>query len=129
VHAVLIRVCNVCKCARFRAYMHASEGERGCTHRHKHVFCSLTWKGSVLPACSPPLMTLKQGTGMRIKSASSAPVLVPPSASAPPTSRAILPRQWSMCRYNGTPRVCAPARHTAREAPKIALAPRFDLLL
>uniref|UniRef100_A0A2P2K7V5 Enolase 1ic n=1 Tax=Rhizophora mucronata TaxID=61149 RepID=A0A2P2K7V5_RHIMU len=32
-----------------------------------------------------------------------------------------------MCRYKGTPFAPAPARHTLRDTPRMALAPSFDL--
>ena len=58
-----------------------------------------SWKSTVLSACRPPLMTLRQGTG-RI------------AASAPPR-----------CRYKGTPDDAAAARATAIDTPRMALAP------
>uniref|UniRef100_A0A6B0V4U5 Uncharacterized protein n=1 Tax=Ixodes ricinus TaxID=34613 RepID=A0A6B0V4U5_IXORI len=61
---------------------------------------------SLLPAWLPPLITLNAGTG-RITFE--------------------LPARSAMCRYTGTPFWAAPARHTARDTPRMALAPRLPL--
>mmetsp|Transcript_26674 Transcript_26674/g.79582 ORF Transcript_26674/g.79582 Transcript_26674/m.79582 type:complete len:205 (-) Transcript_26674:11-625(-) len=66
-----------------------------------------SWKASLLPACEPPLMTLKHGTGST-------------SLSLP----ASLAKYW----YRGMPSHSAPALAAAIEMPRIALAPNFDLL-
>jgi len=57
---------------------------------------------SLLPAWLPPLITLKAGTG-RMTS--------------------LLPARSAMWRYRGTPFLAAPALHTARDTPRMALAP------
>eukprot|EP00968_Pinguiococcus_pyrenoidosus_P027184 scaffold7358_cov252-Pinguiococcus_pyrenoidosus.AAC.28 len=65
-----------------------------------------SWKASLFPACEPPLMTLKEGTGsMRLE----------------------LPARSAKCWYRGTPFAAAPALDSASEAPRMALAPRRAL--
>mmetsp|Transcript_2984 Transcript_2984/g.4507 ORF Transcript_2984/g.4507 Transcript_2984/m.4507 type:complete len:222 (-) Transcript_2984:18-683(-) len=66
-----------------------------------------SWNARALPACSPPLMTLKHGVGN--------------------TTGSGLPARSAKCWYNGTPRTAAPALAAARDTPKIALAPRLLL--
>ena len=61
----------------------------------------------LFPAWLPPFITLKAGTGI--------------------TSSFVPDISW-MCLYNGTPFAPAPALHTLRDTPNIALAPNFDLL-
>ena len=61
---------------------------------------------SLFPACDPPLITLKAGTGNITSS---------------------LPAKSAMCRYSGTPLWDAPALHKANETPRIALAPSLVL--
>lgn len=60
----------------------------------------------LLPAWLPPLITLKAGTGM--------------------TSSFVPDISW-MCLYKGAPLAPAPALHTLRDTPRMALAPSFDL--
>ena len=68
----------------------------------------------LLPACDPPLMTLKDGTG---------------------SDKVEFPANEAMCWKRGIPRNDAPALAKANETPKIAFAPslpkmrRFQILL
>ena len=60
----------------------------------------------LFPAWLPPFITLKAGTGI--------------------TSSLVPDNSW-ICLYNGTPFAPAPALHTLRDTPSVALAPSFDL--
>mmetsp|Transcript_32190 Transcript_32190/g.96113 ORF Transcript_32190/g.96113 Transcript_32190/m.96113 type:complete len:311 (-) Transcript_32190:46-978(-) len=62
---------------------------------------------SPLPACEPPLMMLKAGTG---------------------STSFLLPAKSAMCLYSGMSFSAAPALHTAIDTAKIALAPNLPLL-
>ena len=66
-----------------------------------------SWNASLLPACSPPLMTLKHGTGM--------------------VSGVSLPARSAKCFQSGTPLEAAPALEAAIETASTALAPSFSL--
>merc|ERR1719197_589987 len=68
-----------------------------------------SWHARRLPAWDPPLMTLKLGTGITYLSVG-------------------LPASSAMYWYSGIDLAAAPARATAMETERIALAPRFDLL-
>ena len=70
--------------------------------------CMDTWKASLLPACEPPLMTLKHGTGSTIGP--------------------VFPASAAMCLYNGMPFASAAALQAAIDTPRIAFAPSLDLL-
>mmetsp|Transcript_27075 Transcript_27075/g.65322 ORF Transcript_27075/g.65322 Transcript_27075/m.65322 type:complete len:213 (-) Transcript_27075:181-819(-) len=63
---------------------------------------------SLLPACEPPLMMLKAGTGRYISSVE-------------------LPARSAMCLYRGVFFAAAPALHTAIETARMAFAPTFFL--
>mmetsp|Transcript_70220 Transcript_70220/g.146958 ORF Transcript_70220/g.146958 Transcript_70220/m.146958 type:complete len:236 (+) Transcript_70220:647-1354(+) len=67
-----------------------------------------SWHARRLPAWLPPLMTFMAGTGITILS-----VGFPPS--------------FAMYWYKGIPEAAAPARQTAIETAKMALAPNFCL--
>lgn len=62
---------------------------------------------SLLPACLPPLITFKDGTGVTN-------LLV------------LLPEILAKYSYKGNPASAAPALAKAKDTPKIALAPKFD---
>mmetsp|Transcript_33191 Transcript_33191/g.99991 ORF Transcript_33191/g.99991 Transcript_33191/m.99991 type:complete len:436 (+) Transcript_33191:828-2135(+) len=67
-----------------------------------------SWHAKRLPAWLPPLMTLKEGTGITNLSVG-------------------LPASFAMYWYNGISLAAAPARHTAMETARMALAPSFAL--
>merc|ERR1719210_3286167 len=68
-----------------------------------------SWQARRLPAWLPPLMTLKDGTGMTKLSIG-------------------FPEIFAMYLYSGISLAAAPARQTAMDTARIAFAPILDLL-